>query len=65
MTKESERKKIIEAIASTNPITKEEIKENLKAAGFEFKVEKDDTYEFQMNGTKVAKEGKTKKKANI
>jgi len=65
MTKDSERKKIVEAIISTDPITEEEVKENLEKAGFEFKVEKDDTLEFQMNGTKVAEEGKSKKKANI
>ena len=60
MTKESERKKIVEAIVSEG-----EIREHLKAAGFEFKVGKDDTFEFQVNGTKVAEEGKTKKKANL
>lgn len=56
MTKESERKKIVEAIISTDPITKEEIKENLEKAGFEFK-ESDDELK--------ATESKTKKKANI
>ena len=65
MTKESERKKIVEAIISTDHITAKEVKENLEKAGFEFKVEEDDTLEFQMNGTKVAEEGKTKKKSNI
>ena len=70
MTKESERKKIVEAIASAD--TKEEIAKNLKKSGFEFKIEKDDTYEFQMNGEKVVEmadeavdEVKSKKKANI
>jgi len=60
MTKESERKKIIKAIISEG-----EAKENLKAAGFEFKLGKDDTFEFQINGEKVAEESKSKKKANI
>jgi len=65
MTKESERKKIVEAIISTDHITAKEVKENLEKAGFEFKVEEDDILEFQMNDTKVAEEGKTKKKSNI
>ncbi len=51
MTKEEERKKIVEAVISSEPLSEEEIKENLEDAGFEFK--------------KPAKENKAKKKANI
>ena len=51
MTKDEERKKIVEAIISSEPITKEEVIENLENAGFEFK--------------QSAEESKSKKKANI
>lgn len=49
MTKESERKKIVEAMSTATTV--EEMKEVLKDAGFEFKAEES--------------ESKTKKKANI
>lgn len=55
MTKEEERKKIVEAIMSHEPITKEEVIENLEDAGFEFKEMADE----------VEDEVKSKKKANI
>ncbi len=51
MTKEEERKKIVEAVISSEPLSEEEIKENLEDAGFEFK--------------KPAEENKSKKKANL
>ena len=51
MTKDDERKKIVEAIISPEPISAEEVKENLEEAGFEFK--------------QPAEENKSKKKANI
>jgi len=50
MTKEEERKKIIEAIIQ-DPLTADEVKENLKKAGFIFK--------------QPAEENKSKKKANL
>lgn len=54
MTKDEERKKIVEAITSSEPITKEEVIENLKNAGFEFKEMADEVEDV-----------KPKKKANI
>lgn len=53
MTKDEERKKIVEAIISSEPITKEEVIENLEDAGFEFKESADEN------------KSNTKKKANI